>query len=269
MPCTARILEVNWLGCASHKLQLTIKATLKVQENIETVIQHVHKIAGSFNSSTVALSAPHDDQENQGLVKSHPPLDVSLGLTTRFNSTHKSVDWISQNEVAINLALVVECTGRKNTVTVPPESLSNTVHDIMLSALPLLKPIAEATAILSSDATVNVSMIFPCLLTLKDTLGSLRVDGIMRFQQELLSQLDHYFDLEKDITLAATFLNPKFKELLFNNVQAEIAKKFITNLIVSKKENNAAAENAVADVEVTLNRPTPAIAENDAHALDS
>ena len=138
----------------------------------------------------------------------------------------------------------------------------------MLSALPLLKPIAEATAILRSDATASISMIFPCLLTLKDTLGSLRVDGIMRFQQELLSQLDHYFDLEKDITLAATFLNPKFKELLFNNVQAEIAKKFITNLIVSKKENNAAAENAVADVEVTLNRPTPAIAENDAHALD-
>ena len=224
----------------------------------------MHKIAGSFNSSTVALSALHDAQENQGLVKSHPPLDV----VTRFSSTYKLLDWISQNEVTINLALIVECTGRKNTVTVPPESLSNTMHDIMLSALPLLKPIAEATAILSSDATVNVSMIFPCLLTLKDTLGSLRVDGIMRFQQELLSQLDHYFDLEKDITLAATFLNPKFKELLFNNVQAEIAKKFITDLIVSKKENNAAAENAVADVEVTLNRPTPAIAENDAHALD-
>ena len=127
MPCTARILEVNWLGCASHKLQLTIKATLKVQENIETVIQHVHKIAGSFNSSTVALSAPHDDQENQALVKSYPPLDV----VTRFNSTYKLLDWISQNEVAINLALVVECTGRKNTVTVPPESLSNTMHDII------------------------------------------------------------------------------------------------------------------------------------------
>ena len=69
----------------------------------------------------------------------------------------------------------------------------------------------------------------------------------------------------EDIILAATFLNPKFKELLFNNVQTEIAKKFITDLIVSKKENNAIAENAVADVEVTLNRPTPVIAENDAH----
>ena len=72
-------------------------------------------------------------------------------------------------------------------MTVPPESLSNTMHDIMLSALPLLKLITKATAILNSDATVSINMIFPCVLTLKDTLGSLRVDEIMRFQQELLS----------------------------------------------------------------------------------
>ena len=38
IPSTTRILQVNWLGCASHKLQLTIKAALKAQEYIKTLL---------------------------------------------------------------------------------------------------------------------------------------------------------------------------------------------------------------------------------------
>ncbi len=46
MPATVRLLHTQWQGCAAHKLQLLIKASLQEQPAVTNLIGHVHKIVG-------------------------------------------------------------------------------------------------------------------------------------------------------------------------------------------------------------------------------
>ena len=229
MPCTTCRLEILWQACCAHVLQLSINAALAVQPVIKNLISHVHKIAGYFNSSTVGLRALHKHQEGQGLPQTSPPFDV----LTRFNSTCILLGWIQKNKVAISLALV-DCTTNKNSATTPPPPLTAQLHKTLEAAYPLLKPISEATTILSADASVSISLIVPCISTLIVQLRSSCAAGAVALRDELVKQLETRFDFEKCHLLAATFLDPRFKLVLFNDEQKMKAKSAVQQLFAER-----------------------------------
>uniref|UniRef100_A0A8C5LLM5 BED-type domain-containing protein n=1 Tax=Leptobrachium leishanense TaxID=445787 RepID=A0A8C5LLM5_9ANUR len=230
MPCTAKILDIQWHGCAAHILQLTINAALDVQRTVKNLIGCLHYIAGFFHSSTVGQAVLTKYQVDKGLPESKPPLDV----TTRFNSTYLLMDWVSRNYESISLALV-DCAMNKKCARSPPQPLSTQLQDTLKNVLPLLKPTAEATTILSADTHVSVSLIIPCISVLKEELASatLATPGIQCFRNELLRQLNTRFDLSKDYLLAATFIDPRFKTVLFPEHQVTQAKVYIENIALS------------------------------------
>jgi len=227
MPNAAKILNIKWQGCAAHRLQLAIKSAFKVQPIIKNLINQVHVIANFFNSSTIGLSSLHKQQGYQSLPQSSPPLDVS----TRFNSTFKLLSWVDQNEIAISLALI-ECKSTKRCVKEPPVFLNNPQIETLKNVLPLLKPICEATEILSSDKIVSVSLIVPCISVLKESMTNTNLDcnNIKMFRKELLKELDERFQ-DDDHLLAATYLDPRFKNSIFNQQQANLALTFIKECI--------------------------------------
>jgi hypothetical protein len=238
MPCTVRQLGINWQGCAAHSLQLSINAALDAQKIVQNLISHVHRIAGFFHSSTVGQTMLAKYQIDQGMKESKPPLDV----ITRFNSTFYLMDWIDKNSVPVSLALL-ECTVNKKCARSPPKPLTQMLQDTLKTTLPLLRPTAEATTVLSAEKNVSISLIYPCIATLKEELLTKSFIGHQQFRDELMKQLNSRFDLTMDHLLAATFVDPRFKHYLFSEVDIQRATLFFKTML-SSSENTRVSQNS-------------------------
>ena len=57
MPCTLKLLGIDWLGCCAHKLQLCVKSAIHNQPILVTLISKAHKIVGLFHSSSIGQAA--------------------------------------------------------------------------------------------------------------------------------------------------------------------------------------------------------------------
>ena len=68
----------------------------------------------------------------------------------------------------------------------PPQALSVAMKDIQKRCIPFLKPISDATTLLSTDTTVAISLVKPCIYTLKVQLESLNCSLMSSFKKELL-----------------------------------------------------------------------------------
>lgn len=229
MPCAARMLGIDWQGCGAHMLQLAINKALDAQPNVKRLISHVHKISTFFHSSTTGLASLHKFQISEGLKESNPPEDV----VTRFNSTYKLLDWTSKNMTAISHALV-DSSNRKNTVTSPPATLPQDLINVLRAVIPILRPTAEATGILSADQHVSISMFVPCITTLKNQLVKADARGIRAFRDKLVSEIDNRFDTSSEHLQAATVLDCRFKNVIASRQDEIKVHSFIEQLLVGK-----------------------------------
>ena len=80
MPATLRLLDIQWIGCAAHILQLALKDAFKVQPILNKVVGVGHKIGSFFHSSSVGQAALTKNQLELNMKESRPPLDC----VTRF-----------------------------------------------------------------------------------------------------------------------------------------------------------------------------------------
>ena len=228
MPCTARILNVKWQGCTAHMLQLVVKAALKVQPAVKNLIKEVHRIVGFFHNSSVGLKSLHAHQQNQ----SNPPLDT----ITRFNSTVTLLMWVQVNFNALAMALV-ECTVSGKCAMAPPQPLSDSSRTLLCKIIPILRPLAEATTMLSVHKTVSISLVQPCIKQLQQILeGITDLTGVSRLHQEVLKQIRERFDLNTSVFITSTFLDPRLKTatLTDDNVSA-VTENLLTFIKTNKQ----------------------------------
>ncbi|ESO04104.1 hypothetical protein HELRODRAFT_173191 [Helobdella robusta] len=77
-------------------------------------------------------------------------------------------------------------------------------HNTLRAILPILRPTAEATTVLSADSNVSISLIYPCIFTLKEELVSKSSTSYQQFRDELLKQ---YWQTLKEAKLAKILMN--------------------------------------------------------------
>ena len=109
--------------------------------------------------------------------------------------------------------------------------MTSAMKTVLKKVLPILQSIAESTAVLSAEHNVSLSIVYPCISTLKSTLTSMSSQGISSFVGELNEQLIDRFDLTRDIYLVSTYLDPRFKAALYSEYEKTKIIKFLKEFI--------------------------------------
>ncbi|XP_065681458.1 uncharacterized protein LOC136095135 [Hydra vulgaris] len=106
------------------------------------------------------------------------------------------------------------------------------MKDIQKKCIPFLKPISDSTALLSTDTTVAITLVKPCIYTLKNQLDSLSCSFMSSFKKELLSQLHARFNLANVTLLTSTYLDPRFKAVMHTENKLLIVKNHLIEMSV-------------------------------------
>ncbi|XP_047123985.1 uncharacterized protein LOC124806846 [Hydra vulgaris] len=215
---------------ATAVLQLCIMSALNVQQQVKNLISLVHKIADFFNSTSIGLKCLKKHQLEQGLREYCPPLDI----VTRFNSRFKLLNWSCENCTAITMALT-ECALSGRCAKSLPQALLEAMKDIFKKCIPFLKPISDATMLLSTDTTVAISLVKPCIYIFKNQLDSLSCSFMSSCKKELLSQLHACFNLANVTLLTSTYLDPKVKAIMHTENELLIVKNRLIEMSVDFK----------------------------------
>ena len=109
---------------------------------------------------------------------------------------------------------LTECTLSGRCEKGPSQALSVAMKDIQKKCIPFLKPISDSTKQLSTNTTVTISLVKPCIYTLKVQLESLNCSIMSNFKKELLSQLHARFDLANVTLHISTYLDQRFKAFI-------------------------------------------------------
>ena len=116
---------------------------------------------------------------------------------------------------------------KKNCMKEPPTCLTETQVQLLTTVTPILNAVSEATTILSAEKSVSISLVYPCITTLKNYLRLMDKRGIGKFVDDLTTQLEMRFDLSEEVFLTATFLDPRFKSEMFTLVVIQIVKSYL------------------------------------------
>ncbi|GBP94378.1 Zinc finger BED domain-containing protein 4 [Eumeta japonica] len=138
-----RLVKLQDLDCAVHKMQLAIQSSLNSQENIKGIKQKCKKISTHFNHSTIAQKQLHKIQDKLN----QPHLKVFQDCVTRWNSTYYMLERFLKAKDALNLYI-----NDSEIDPILPEEWK-----IIECCVELLKPFEEATRELSSSHTHLIS----------------------------------------------------------------------------------------------------------------
>ena len=214
----ASALSDNWkpLGCSSHTLQLAVNHSLE-KSKVTDVISHASRLVAHFRHSVVATRALCKQQERMGL----PLKKLMLYSKTRWNSAFDMLLRLHENRWTVSAVLadpLVTKPAQAKALEIPNEE-----WHIISSIWPVLEPIKLATATLSAEENVSVSIVLPSIAGLleKSVIEDDDPQTVQVFKEDFQQQLASRFKLdavsEKDVTTLhkATFLDPRFAHMSF------------------------------------------------------
>ncbi len=196
--------------CFAHTINLAAQRALKLP-SVTRLLGRIRKITGFFHRSTTANHALMEKQKLLGL----PPHKLKTDVATRWNSAFDMVDRFLEQQPAICATLlspqVRKCGA--DICTLNEEDVTNAEQLTMA-----LKPIKDATNIMSEDSTPTLSLIAPLhAQLLHDTQAGICDDAqiVREVKQAIHEDLAKRYatEVEKDLLLKASSLDPRFKVL--------------------------------------------------------
>lgn len=223
MISTMRIAEINDFGCFSHTLQLVVKDALFLQTSVEYVVKKSRKIVSHFK---------HSEQACRNLIQFQKSCDVPQhaliqDVETRWNSTYLMLARLSEQRKAINLYFL-ERGGIEN--------LSKQEWELVERLVDVLKPFYDATLEICFDDAC-ISIVIPVIAMLKIKLEAATEDrGLMQMKAALRDAMAQRFASVKKAphVLAATLLDPRFKDMYFDELERKEAASEILNFLTPK-----------------------------------
>lgn len=223
--------------CAAHSLQLCVTNSLK-NVNGAALCEKASRIVAHFRHSNISTTALEGMQQQLGLKK----LKLIQCCVTRWDSTFAMIERLLTNRRAVMNVL----TDRAYTKPAVAQRLEVTETEwLSLEKLQqILKPLQVATTVLCSDSHSPISMVRPIVFMLRD--GHLRDapdDEIMISEMKgtLRNELTARFDLDHDSILGvnarqvASFLDPRYKDLVVESAEArEDIRLFVRGLLVDE-----------------------------------
>lgn len=197
--------NLTHVSCFAHTLNLAAQRALKLN-TVSQVLGRVRRITGYFHRCTTACEALKVSQKALGLEDHKLQIDVA----TRWNSAYEMVDRFLEQQPAICAALANPGVRKNNTADTSTLSAEIKHAEEITMAL---RPMRDATNIMSEDTSPPLSIIAPLLAQLlhdteDNSDNSILVRGIKRAIHEDLAKTQKL--LHKSSTL-----DPRFKALPF------------------------------------------------------
>lgn len=223
--------------CAAHSLQLCINKALKYEDGAD-LCEKASKIVAHFRHSNVATTALEKKQDQLGLK----PLKLIQNCITRWDSTFAMIERLLSNRCAVTNVL----TDRAITKSAVAERLEISEREwLNLEKLAkLLKPLQVATTVFCSDSHSPISIVRPIIYTLRDKhLHQSDDDDVMikQIKKILRDELTTRFNLVYDCYIGvdtrqvASFLDPRYKDLLTESAEARIdIRKFVREQLIAE-----------------------------------
>ena len=162
---------ISRVSCFSHSLQLAINDGLK-QNEIAKTISVARKLVGHFNHSTLATNALRDYQVKMGAKQ---PLKVMQDVITRWNSSYHMMQRL------LDLRTAIYAVVHDDNITKPSErtmlDIRERYWDIMQEVSPVLRPLAEATQLLTKDTEPTSGFVYKILHSLLPYLQTIGNDS--------------------------------------------------------------------------------------------
>ncbi|XP_035988251.1 zinc finger BED domain-containing protein 1-like isoform X1 [Fundulus heteroclitus] len=173
MVCAVEIKQLMHVGCFAHTLNLASQAGLKIPA-VSRLLARVRRIAAFFHRST---TASYILKEKQKLLQL-PAHKLTLDVVTRWNSALDMLERFLEQQPAISATLLSQDVRRneKDLCTLTEEDVT-TAEDLVW----VLKPMKEATLVMSEDKQPILSVIAPLLALLQDAFTpSLEDSAVVR-----------------------------------------------------------------------------------------
>jgi len=208
--------SVGFHLCSSHTLQLAVNHSLE-KSKVTDVISHASRLVAHLRHSVVATRSLCKQQETMGL----PLKKLMLYSKTRWNSAFDMLLRLHENRWTVSAVLadpLVTKPAQVKAVEIPNEE-----WHIISSICPVLEPIKLATAMLSAEENISVSIVLPSIAGLleKSVIEDDDPVTVQVFKEDFQQQLATGFMLDavyqKDVTTLhkATFLDPRFAHMSF------------------------------------------------------
>ncbi|KAE8737967.1 hypothetical protein FOCC_FOCC016560 [Frankliniella occidentalis] len=192
---------------------------------IRALLMRVKKIVRFFRKSEVATSELISLQEAEG-KKRHECRKLIQEVRTRWNSAFEMVDRFLDLSEHVSTALH-RITMRRSSRATPPTMLRPDEQDILVEVRNLLRPLAEATKLVSTDKWVTISSVIPLVHAMKKEIDSFKpVSDLGRsLQKKLLEEIGKKFSGIEMLRpyAGATLLDPRFKQWAFDSTRTSAA----------------------------------------------
>lgn len=221
----AQLMKINHISCFAHTLNLVVKKAIEDTSGLAHIRSKARKIVGLFKSSTMAKERLTCAQEQLGM--SQPKLLQEV--ETQWNSTYLMLQCLYYQSEPIAAALA-----NLSTEITP---LSSDDLEAINQSLLVLSSFHEVTQELSAE-TVSCSKVIPLHKLLQHAvraqLATIKHLTAVTLGEKLMENLRARQSPENDHFLqAATFLDPRFKLLGFENqAKAQEAEKYVTSKCV-------------------------------------
>ena len=204
--------------CFAHTLNLASQRALKVA-TLSRLLGRVRRISTFFHRSTTANHYLKEKQKCLGL-KNHK---LITDVATRWNSAYDMVERFLEQQPAICATLLSPEVrkGQSDLCTLNETDVSNAED-----AVSALKPMKDATTLMSEESNPTVSLIAPIIAQLfQDMTGTIGDSPMIHaiknaIKIDLLKRYNG--EAEKKILHTASALDPRFKGLPFLTVEERL-----------------------------------------------
>ncbi|XP_055068182.2 E3 SUMO-protein ligase ZBED1-like [Misgurnus anguillicaudatus] len=218
MIVAAQVGKFSHVKCFAHTLNLTCQRALK-GATLSRLLSRVRRISSFFHRSTTASHSLKVKQQCLGLSNHKLITDVA----TRWNSAFDMIDRFLEQQPAICATLLSPEVrkGESDLFTLTDTDVTNAED-----AVNALKPMKDATTLMSEEKNPTVSLIAPLnaqlIQNMADTTGdsplvreiknAIKTDLMKRYNSEA----------EKKVLYTASALDPRFKGMPFLTEQEKL-----------------------------------------------
>lgn len=238
-------LNLPWVPCIGHTLQLSVTRLLKV-DIVSRIVGRCKTLVRHFKSTKQADAL----RAAQDALKTKQRMLVQ-NVETRWNSTYLMLERIKEEQQSICAALLPQPPHIRALL---PDGREWNIIEMLLE---LLKPFYTATNVMSSSSKPTLSMVAPLqnqLLQVTLVADPTDTDQMSRFKSTIARDLQQRYsgDEIRTLLLRASFLDPRFKTLDFvsnegekDAVHADIKEQCINMIRAQQRPVVAAAAAAV------------------------